>query len=153
MDVINENEAAARTPAPDEASPALNLRQQKLLDALVADPDISAACKAAGIVRATAYRWLKEPSFRDELARQRDVVMVEALDGVKPLAAQAMSELARLLKSKDDRLRRMICNDLLSHAIRVRELEDIERRLVALEKAAKDNERRRNRNIPEGLGG
>ena len=44
-----------------------------------------------------------------------------------------------MLGVKDDRLRRLICNDILGHALRVRELEDIERRLTALEKADKKN--------------
>lgn len=129
----------------DEASPPmeLTLRHQRLISALVVDPDVLAACKVAGVGRSTAHRWLRDPAFRAELARQRDAVLVEALDSVKTHAARAMTELAGLLQSKDDRLRRMICNDLLNHAMRVRELEDIERRLVALEKAVKHNGRRK----------
>ncbi len=134
-----------------EVSPSmeLTLRHQRLISALVVDPDVLAACKVAGVGRSTAHRWLRDPAFRAELARQRDAVLVEALDSVKTHAARAMMELAGLLQSKDDRLRRLICNDLLNHAIRVREMEDIERRLVALEKAAKQNERRR-KNLNHG---
>ena len=129
----------------DETAPSMELtfRHQQLIGALVVAPDIQSACKAVGVGRTTAHRWLNDPTFRAELARQRDAVLVEALDSVKTHAAQAMTELAGLLKSKDDRLRRLICNDLLGHAIRVRELEDIERRLAALEKGAKHNERRK----------
>ena len=88
-----------------------------------------------GRCRSTAHRWLRQQAFRDELARQRDAVFSEALDAVKTHATRAMAELARLLCSKDDRLRRFICNDILGHALRVRELDDIARRLAALEKA------------------
>lgn len=118
-----------------EPSLGLTLRHQRLLIALVENPDIQAACKAAGIGRSTAHRWLKDPVFRAELAHQRDAVLSETLDSVKTHAVRAMDELARLLDTEDDRLRRLICNDILSHTLKIRELEDIERRLAALELA------------------
>ncbi len=136
-----------------EVSPSmeLTLRHHQLLGALVVDPDVRAACKAAGVGRTTAHRWLNDPAFRAELVRQRDAVLGEALDSVKTHAARAMAELAGLLQSKDDRLRRLICNDLLGHAMRVREMEDIERRLAALEKAEKHNGRKKgNVNLNHG---
>ena len=55
-----------------------------------------------------------------------------------------MSELAGLMSTEDDRLRRLICNDILGHALRVRELEDFERRLVALEETVNVKERASN---------
>ena len=125
-----------------EPGTGLPLRQQQLLVELVANPDIQAACKAAGVGRSTAHRWLKEPVFRAELARQRDMVLSETMDSVKTHATRAMAELAELLDTEDDRLRRLICNDILGHALRVRELEDFERRLVALEQAVKNNRRK-----------
>ena len=120
----------------------LTLRQQQLLVALVANPDIQAACKVAGVGRSTAHRWLKDPVFRAELARQRDAVLSETMDSVKTHASRAMAELAELLDTEDDRLRRLICNDILGHAMKVRELEDFERRLVALEQTVRNNERK-----------
>ena len=128
-------------PAPDTPScTGLSLRHQRLLVALVANPDIQTACKTTGIGRSTAHRWLKMPAFRIELARQRDSVLSETMDSVKTHAIRAMSELAKMLNTEDDRLRRLICNDILGHALRVRELEDFERRLVALEWTIKNNE-------------
>ena len=115
----------------------LTHRHQRLLSALVVDPDIQAASKAARVARSTAHRWLNDPVFRDELARQRDAVLSEAMASVKTHAARAMLELAKLMGSDDDRLRRLICNDIIGHAMKVRELQDIEGRLAALEKALK----------------
>jgi len=123
-----------------EPSLGLTLRHQRLLIALVENPDIQAACKAADIGRSTAHRWLKDPVFRAELARQRDAVLSETLDTVKTHATRAMAELAGLLDTEDDRLRRLICNDILGHALKIRELDDVERRLAALELAMKSNE-------------
>ena len=38
----------------------LTLQHQRLLSALVLDPNIQAACKTAGVGRSTAHRWLQE---------------------------------------------------------------------------------------------
>jgi hypothetical protein len=132
----------SESPAPDTPlSTELSLKQQRLLVALVANPDIQTACKTTGIGRSTAHRWLKMPAFRVELGHQRDSVLSETMDSVKTHAIRAMSELAKMLDTEDDRLRRLICNDILGHALKIRELEDIERRLVALEQTKKKNER------------
>lgn len=110
-----------------------NARQQRLLVELVRNPDIQAASKAAGIGRTTAYRWLAEPAFSDELARMRDEAMDEALGSVKSLTARAAEELHRLLDTDNERLRRLVCKDILSYSVRVREVEGLERRLACLE--------------------
>ena len=137
---------AIRIPAQDASSQAeLSPGQQKLLAALVGDSNIQAASNAAGVARSTAYLWLSDAAFRDELARQRNAVLSLALESVKTHATRAVAELARLLDAPDDRLRRLICNDVLGHALKVRELEDLERRIVALEKVTKDNKRGRHR--------
>ena len=119
----------------------LTPKQLRLLAALTYDADIQAACAAAKVSRTTAYRWMKEPTFLNELARQRDAAFSASLDSVKTQAARAVSELVGLLGAKDDRLRRLVCNDILAHAMKVRELEDFEARLAALEKAMANKER------------
>ena len=138
------SEEMQRTPV-SGLSPAARLipRQMALLAALVCNPDIHFASRTAGVSRTTAYRWLKEPAFLEELNRQRDAALSEALATVKTHATRAVAELAGLLSAKDERLRRQVCNDLLAHAMKVRELEDIERRLEVLEKAMAEKQTRR----------
>ena len=120
----------------------LTTRQMKLVAALAADDDVQAACTAAGVGRTTAYRWFKEPAFQEALARQRDLAFSKAMDTLKSKASRAVSELEKLLDVGDDRLRRLVCNDILVYAWRVRELEDFERRLSALEKRAETRDRK-----------
>ena len=112
--------------------------QQTVLLALVHDPNLTAAATAAGVTRRTVYRWLQQPAFQAELARQRDAVLTEALDTVKAHATRAAAELAKLLDEKDGRLRRLVCKDILEQAIRVREVEEFGRRLAAVEKRLED---------------
>jgi len=116
--------------------------KMRLLVALVSDPEVQAACTVAGVSRMTAYRWLKQPAFQDELKRRRDAVLSEALERIKTEATRAAAELARLLSVDDPRLRRMVCNDILDRAMKVRELEDFENRLVAQEKSMAKNQKK-----------
>lgn len=120
----------------------LTPQKMRLLAALASDPDVQAACVAAGVSRTTAYRWQSEPAFKDELARQREAALSAALESVKTQATRAAAELAGLLNVKDERLRRLVCNDILGHAMKVRELEDFERRLEALEKTLANTKER-----------
>ena len=113
-------------------------KQLLLLAALAEEANVQAAAKAAGVTRQTAHRWLRMVEFRDELARRREVVLAEALAGVTTQAGRAAGELGRLLETSDLRLRRLVCNDILNHALRVRELENLERRLAALEKVMEE---------------
>lgn len=117
-----------------DAKDSLNARQRKLLAALVKAPDIQAACKETGVGRTTAHRWLKNPVFREELTRLRDDALSDALSHIKMFTAQAVEQLAILMRSQDERLRRQACNDILSHSLSVREKESFDRRLQAVER-------------------
>jgi phage terminase small subunit len=111
----------------------LTARQQQLLVELVKNSDLQQAARTAGVGRTTVYRWLADPRFSAELARLRNETMKEALDSVKALTTRAAQELAGLMDTEDERLKRLLCNDILGHAIKVRELEEIERRLDRME--------------------
>jgi hypothetical protein len=130
-EAINMKEQPSETPTP----PPKDFRRQKLLEALLVEPDVQTASKTAGVGRSTAHRWLKDAAFQNQLAQQRDTVFSESMATVKAHAVRALSELAKLLTSEDERLRRQVCNDILGHALKVREMMDFENRLAALEKA------------------
>ena len=117
-------------------------RQQQLLVALVRDANVQVAAQAVGVSRTTAHQWMKQPAFQEELTRQRDAILGEALANVRTHAARAVTELATLLTDPDRRLRRLACNDILDHALKIRNTEDIERRLLTLEKTIKKSNRK-----------
>ena len=116
-----------------EESKELTARQQQLLVELVKNTDLQQAARTAGVGRTTVYRWLEDSRFAAALARLRNEAMKDALDSVKALTTRAAQELVGLLDTEDERLKRLLCNDILGHAIKVRELEEIERRLVRME--------------------
>ena len=113
----------------------LTARQEKLLSTLVGNPNIQAASKAAGVGRSTAHRWLQEPVFRAELTRQRNAMMEETLGSLKSYTAKATEQLINLLDSENEWVRRQTCKDILGYAFKVREIENVEERLDAIEKA------------------
>ncbi len=106
----------------------------KLVAALVFEHDIQTAAMSVGVSRMTAHRWMKEQAFTEELARQRDAVLTASLESVKTSSERAATALTALLDVQDERLRRLVCNDILTRAMKIRELDDFERRLAALEK-------------------
>ena len=108
-------------------------RQQRLLVELVRTPDIQAAAQAAGVGRSTIYRWLNTPEFAAALRRASDATYDEALNALKSLTERATHKLAGLMETEDERLLRHVCNDVLRHAIKTRELDRIEVRLDAIE--------------------
>ena len=113
----------------------LTARQEKLLSILAGNPNIQAAAKAAGIGRSTVHRWLKEPDFREELTRRRNMALTEAMNSVQAYTAQAVEELVKLLGSSNEWIRRQVCMDVLNCSHKIREVEQIEQRLDAIEKA------------------
>ena len=108
--------------------------RKALLTALVGNPDVNLAAAAVNISRTTAFRWMREPGFREKLTQERNETLADALSTVKSHAMQAAAQLAGMLTATDERLRRQVCNDILGHSLKVRELEDLEKRLVSLEK-------------------
>lgn len=125
----------SRDPAPHPKS--LTPRQIKLIRLLAENPNIKAATKQAGIGRTTAHRWLKEATFQEELSRQRHTMLNEAMNSVQSHTTRAVQELVKLIDSPNEWLRRQICKDVLNYSLKIRAIEDVEKRLTALEEITK----------------
>jgi hypothetical protein len=115
----------------------LTPEQLTVLAALADNPDIQSAADAAGVNRATVYRWMKRPAFHEELTRQRNQLFATALAAVKIHAGRAVTQLAGMLDASDERVRRLVCNDILAHGLKVHNLQDIEERITVLERNMK----------------
>jgi hypothetical protein len=112
----------------------LNDRQVKAIPHLVASPTFEEGRKRAKVSRDTLYRWLRCPSFREELKRQRDVVTEEALEILKQNVMMAVTTLIHLLHAtKSDSLKRHLAKDILDYFMRAKELQEVEERLTQLE--------------------
>ena len=108
-------------------------RQLKAIPHIISTPTYTKGCKKAKINKTTFYKWLKEPEFKAELDRQRDEVASEAFGVLSQSLTKAVETLVGLLDKKDDRLKRLTAKDVIDFIIRHKEIEDLNKRLLAIE--------------------
>jgi hypothetical protein len=118
-------------------------KQEQFIAALWSYPTVEAAAKAVGIGRVTAWRLRKDPAFaqryreatRDAMrhaAAQLQGAAREAVDTLRAIQSKADSEAARVSAART----------ILDMALKAADLEDVQRRLDALEQAAKERKTR-----------
>jgi hypothetical protein len=121
------------TQKPEEVG-ELTDRQKKAIPYLVASPTYEQGRKRAKVSKNCLYEWLRNPTFKEELRKQRDQIVTEALEALKGNMTRAAEVLVSLLDADSDTLKRHVANDILNHANRGRELIEIEERLTRVEK-------------------
>jgi len=116
-------------------------RQLKAIPHVVSSPTYTEGCTKAKINKTTLYKWLKEPEFKAELDRQRDEVAAEAFGVLSQSLTKAVETLVGLLDNKDDRLKRLTAKDIIDFIIRHKEVEDLDKRLAAVEQRLSEQNR------------
>jgi len=111
----------------------LTERQLKAIPFLVASPTYEAGRKLARVSKNGLYEWLRNPTFRNELQRQRKQATKEAMEALQGSMTQAVEVLVELLNAESDTLRRSVSNDIINLCIKTMELQEIEDRLTAVE--------------------
>jgi hypothetical protein len=124
-------------------SSTLTNRQTRTIAVLVRARTVEEGAKMAGLSKTTIYAWLRLPAFREELARQKNQLMDVALGNLKSVVEKAVSVLTSLLDSQSEAIRRGVANDVLGHALRGRELEELDGRLAKLEELVEAGRQRR----------
>jgi len=119
----------------------LTARQLKAIPHIVSSPTYTEGCKKAKINKTTLYKWLKEPEFKAELDRQRDEIAAEAFGVLSQSMTKAVETLVGLLDNKDDRLKRLAAKDVIDFIIRHKEVEDLDKRLAAVEQRLENQKR------------
>lgn len=115
------------------STPAVDKRTI-VLEALLAGKSQAAAARLARISRRTVVRWMTAPDFAGKLTQSRTEAFTEALAALKGGAAPAVQTLLKNLKSRRPSERRQAAKEILAFAFKGVELEDLEARLVKLEK-------------------
>ena len=119
----------------------MTARQLKAIPFIVSSPTYTEGMQKAKVNRSTFYKWLKDPDFKTELDRERDEVASEAFGVLSQSLTKAVETLVGLLNNKDDRLKRLTAKDIIDFIIRHKEIEDLEKRLAAIEQRL-DNRKR-----------
>ena len=112
----------------------LTHRQLMAITYIINSSSIEKASQKAKVSRTTLYNWLKDEDFKAELKRQRDEVVREALNRLKMAITRAVEELIKLTEAKREEVRRLACNDIITHTLKSLEIEDIEQRLDKVER-------------------
>ena len=88
-----------------------------------------------------SFSGMRDEGFEREVNRLREVVISEALDRLKTAVTGAVEGLTTLVDAEESNIRLRACGNVLDYFMKARELEDMERRLIALERAILKNER------------
>lgn len=124
---------------------ALTHRQQMAVAEILTSRSLEEARRSLRAAKGTFYGWLKEPGFQVELRRQRKTMVELAFDRLQYALGVATDKLLELVQTETAQKQHSIqfraAHALLDHGTKAVELQDLERRLEALEQTS--SERRR----------
>jgi hypothetical protein len=113
----------------------LTAAQTRIIPVLLSK-SVTDACREAKIGRKTVYDWLKQNSFKSELERCRDELFNGAMDRLKANTEKALDKLILLMDSGDkDDVQVRCAQTLLDYAWKLKQSQDLERRIELLEQA------------------
>jgi len=113
---------------------AINPKQAKAIPILLSADCIEVAAKQVGVTKNTIYSWLKQQDFKQALSEARKKLLDKALDKLTGISMKAVNTLEQLLNAESEAVRRAAANDVLGHAIKYKEVAEIEARLESVEK-------------------
>ena len=113
----------------------LRPKQNQAIKALLEYRTVGAAAEAAGVAERTIYRWFEVPVFRAALARAEGDAIDQATRNLLKLSQAAINVFYEVMKDEDisPGVRLRAADRVMDHLVRLRELRDVEVRLVALE--------------------
>ncbi|HWS83613.1 MAG TPA: hypothetical protein VN207_05080 [Ktedonobacteraceae bacterium] len=122
--------------SPTEES-TLTPKQQLLIAALIAGNSIVVAAKAVGIAERTAHTWLKLAHFQENYKAAKQAVYDEALGELRDGVKEAIDTLKSNLKALEPAIQVRAAHILLTQAIQVHSIQQLEERIQELEEALK----------------
>ena len=110
-------------------------KQNQAIKALLEYRTVGAAAEAAGVAERTIYRWFDVPVFRAALARAEGDAIDQATRNLLKLSQAALSVFEDVMDDEavSPGVRLRAADLVMVHLTRLRELRDVEQRLVALE--------------------
>jgi hypothetical protein len=109
------------------------LRQDRTIVALLAEPSIEAAAKTADVSDVTIWRWMKQPEFRAKLRDARRAIVEGAIGRLQAAATEAVATLQRNLTCGTASVEVRAAATILDQAINAVELYDVVERVEQLE--------------------
>jgi hypothetical protein len=116
----------------------LTPRKKRAALALVEHGAVSRAAESCGVSRQALHRWMLDPEFTAYLHQVSGDAVTAASRRLVSLMDGAIDALMQILDSGSIRERMRAAELIITHALRLRELTDIEERLTLLERSIKD---------------
>jgi hypothetical protein len=113
----------------------LTAKQNRLIAALATGGTIKSACRRARVGVRSYCDWKAESEFEAALSAAYRATLQASIGEMKGLTRSAVVALRRLLRSKRDAVRLRAVKLVLDQAVKGAELDDVLRRIAALEGA------------------
>jgi hypothetical protein len=118
----------------------LRPKEARAIAALLCEPSVEAAARSARIGARTLRRWLQRPDFAEELARAAREAMAGAMKTLQAASVEAVETLRAVLADEEGptTARVSAARVVLEQAQRAAEREELEARIVDLERAVEE---------------
>ena len=115
-------------------------KQEEAIAALLTQRNIEEAAKAIGIAPKTLVRWMQIPEFQAAYREARRAAFGQSIARLQQACAAAASTLMKIMVDPNTpaSVRVRASDSVLNHSKHAIEIEDIEVRLAALERAAEE---------------
>ena len=116
----------------------LSRKQEQAIAALLSEPTIAAAAEKVGVGEVTLWRWLQREDFQADYQQARREAVAQAIAALQRASSEAVQALREIMvdSGAPASSRVSAAKTVLELALKGVELEDIERRVTALEEAA-----------------
>jgi hypothetical protein len=111
-------------------------KQEQAIAALLAEPTIEKAARAAGIGFATLRRWLQNDDFQERYRQAKKQTLDAVMSHLQLIAGEAVETLREVAVNREAPASSRVAASraILETAMKVVEAEEIERRLIELER-------------------
>ncbi len=123
----------------------LTPKQEEAILALLTNPGVEQAARAIEIAPRTLYRWLNQPAFDKAYRKARRAAFGQGTARLQQATGAAVSAVLKVMVDQQSPAStRLRAADLvLTHGAKAIEIDDIEARVAALERAAEEQEGKR----------
>lgn len=117
----------------DTDSKPLTAQQHKAIAAMLVNKNIRDAAEASGTPERTLWRWCGDLRFRAALSSAEGGIVTDATRRLLQMSTKAIDELEKLLDHPKAEVRLRAAGMVLDQLLTLRELQNTESRLAALE--------------------
>ena len=121
----------------------LGRRKEAAILALLSQRSVLEAARSADVSERTLYRWMQEPDFDAAYRRARRAAFSQATARLQQMCAPAVSTLGKIMLDSNEPATSRVraAANILDHAAKALQIEDVLARLSALECLADDTKK------------